>query len=292
MIEYGCQSMIGNLHRLLIKTPKDAFISQEYVNKNWKKFNYTSCPNYEKALEEYSVFEEILKEHVPKINYLPCNENSGLDSIYTHDPVKITKSGAILLSMGKEIRENESQAIKDYLIKSNIPIIGSIVGGGKVEGGDVLWLDEKTLAIGRGYRTNDEGIKQLRELTASIVNKFIVVQLPHGDGSDACLHLMSLVSIIDEDLAVVYSKFLSVQFREMLIKRGIQLLEVPEEEFITLGSNVLTIAPRKCIMVAGNQKMKKLLENEGVEVFEYHGEEISIKGTGGPTCLTCPIVRE
>ena len=103
---------------------------------------------------------------------------------------------------------------------------------------------------------------------------------------------MSLVSIIDEDLAVVYSKFLSVQFREMLIKRGIQLLEVPEEEFITLGSNVLTIAPRKCIMVAGNQKMKKLLENEGVEVFEYHGEEISIKGTGGPTCLTCPIVRE
>ncbi|MHA2247173.1 MAG: dimethylarginine dimethylaminohydrolase family protein [Candidatus Hodarchaeales archaeon] len=292
MIEYGCQSMIGTLHRVLIKTPKDAFISQEYVNKNWKKFGYKSCPNYEKALEEYSVFEEILKEHVPKINYLPYNENIGLDSIYTHDPVKIMKSGAIILSMGKESREKESQAMKDYLIKSNIPIIGSITGGGKVEGGDLLWLDEKTLAIGRGYRTNDEGIKQLRVLTASIVKKFIVVQLPHGDGPDACLHLMSLVSIIDENLAVVYSKFLSVKFREMLIKRGIQLLEVPEEEFNTLGSNVLTIAPRKCIMVAGNQKMKKLLENEGVEVFEYHGEEISIKGTGGPTCLTCPIVRE
>ncbi len=223
---------------------------------------------------------------------MPYTPAVGLDSIFTHDPVKITKKGAILLNMGKPTRMNEPQAIQDYLNELSIPILGSITGEGRVEGGDLLWLDDKTLAIGRGYRTNDEGIKQLREISASLVDKFVIVPLPHGDGPEACLHLMSLISIIDEDLAVVYSKFMPVNFRELLITWGIKLLEVPEEEFLTLGSNVLTLEPRKCIMVAGNQKTKKLLENEGVEVFEYKREEISLKGSGGPTCLTCPIVRK
>ena len=292
MVDFGCQSMIGKMERVLIKTPREAFVSQDFLYKNWNKFNYSSCPSYEKALEEYTSFEGLLKEHIPRINYMPYSQTVGLDSIFTHDPVKITKKGAILLNMGKPTRMNEPQAIQEYLNELSIPILGSITGEGKVEGGDLLWLDDKTLAIGRGYRTNDEGIKQLREISASIVGEFVIVPLPHGDGPEACLHLMSLISIIDEDLAVVYSKFMPVYFRELLITMGIKLLEVPEEEFLTLGSNVLAIEPRKCIMVAGNQKTKKLLENEGVEVFEYKGEEISLKGSGGPTCLTCPIVRK
>ncbi|MFX0119457.1 MAG: dimethylarginine dimethylaminohydrolase family protein [Promethearchaeota archaeon] len=292
MSDYGCQSMIGKMRRVLIKTPKDAFISQDYLYKNWNDYNYLSCPSYEKALKEYEAFEGILKEFVPVINYLPYDPEVGLDSIFTHDPVKITKKGAILLNMGKRGRMNEPYVINKILEKLGIPILGSITGKGTVEGGDLLWLDEKTLAIGRGYRTNDEGIIQIKEITANIVEKYVIVPLPHGDGPEACLHLMSIISMIAEDLAVIYSKFMPVQFRELLITWGIKLLEVPEKEFYTLGSNVLAIEPRKCIMVAGNHKTKKLLENEGVDVFEYEGEEISLKGSGGPTCLTCPIVRK
>ncbi|MFX0014424.1 MAG: dimethylarginine dimethylaminohydrolase family protein [Candidatus Hermodarchaeota archaeon] len=284
--------MIGKMRRVLIKTPKDAFISQDYLYKNWNDYNYLSCPSYEKALKEYEAFEGILKEFVPVINYLPYDPEVGLDSIFTHDPVKITKKGAILLNMGKRGRMNEPYVINKILEKLGIPILGSITGKGTVEGGDLLWLDEKTLAIGRGYRTNDEGIIQIKEITANIVEKYVIVPLPHGDGPEACLHLMSIISMIAEDLAVIYSKFMPVQFRELLITWGIKLLEVPEKEFYTLGSNVLAIEPRKCIMVAGNHKTKKLLENEGVDVFEYEGEEISLKGSGGPTCLTCPIVRK
>ncbi|MHA2281993.1 MAG: dimethylarginine dimethylaminohydrolase family protein [Candidatus Hodarchaeales archaeon] len=288
----GCQSMIGKLDSVLIKHTKDAFLSQDYLNENWKACNYISCPDLEKALEEYKEFERILKQHVPEINYLPRNAIVGLDSIYTHDPVKITKKGAIILNMGKETRKSETLVMREYLASLNIPILGSISGDGIVEGGDLLWLDEKTLVVGRGYRTNDEGIEQLKSIMTGLVDEFIVAQLPHGDGPGECLHLMSIVSLIDEDLAVVYSKLMPVPFREILIERGIELLEVPEKEFINLGCNVLTLEPRKCMMVSGNLITKELLEEKGVKVFVYMGEEISIKGTGGPTCLTCPIVRK
>jgi len=293
MIEYGIQSMIGKLKRVLIKHPKDAFINQEYLNKNWRTYNYSSCPDFGKAFEEYQQFEKILRNFVPKIDYLPYyNETVGLDSIYTHDTVKITKKGAVMLKMGKDLRRNEPIAVKTYLKELGIPILGSITGNGIVEGGDLIWLDDKTLAIGRGYRTNDEGIIQLKKILTDLVEEYIVVQLPHGHGPDECLHLMSLVSLIDKDLAVVYSKFLPVFFRDILLGRGIQLLEVPDEEFFNLGSNILTLAPRICVMAADNRITKNLLEDEGVEVFEYSGYEISLKGTGGPTCLTCPVVRE
>jgi N-dimethylarginine dimethylaminohydrolase len=284
--------MIGKLDSVLIKHTKDAFLSQDYLNENWKACNYISCPDLEKALEEYKEFERILKQHVPEINYLPRNAIVGLDSIYTHDPVKITKKGAIILNMGKETRKSETLVMREYLASLNIPILGSISGDGIVEGGDLLWLDEKTLVVGRGYRTNDEGIEQLKSIMTGLVDEFIVAQLPHGDGPGECLHLMSIVSLIDEDLAVVYSKLMPVPFREILIERGIELLEVPEKEFINLGCNVLTLEPRKCMMVSGNLITKELLEEKGVKVFVYMGEEISIKGTGGPTCLTCPIVRK
>ena len=284
--------MVGELKSVLLKHPREAFVSAENVYSQWKSLNYSGCPDYERSLIEYDRFVRLLKQHSPDIYYMPRCDQTGLDSIYTHDIAVITAFGAILCNMGKEQRRAEPQALREFLDQLEIPILGSINGNGILESGDVLWLDERTLAVGRGYRTNDSGIAQLKSLTANFVDEIFVVHLPHWNGSNSILHLMSLISPIDYDLAIVYSRLLPVAFREWLINRGIRLLEVPDCEYETQGLNVLAIAPRKCIMLSGNDRTKKLLESEGVEVWEYEGAEISVKGTGGPTCLTRPLLRQ
>nr|WP_238933508.1 arginine deiminase family protein [Brevibacillus choshinensis] len=290
-MKYGCQSMYGAIESIMVKHPKDAFISQDHLNRHWREYNYVTCPDYDEAVREYEQFEALLKQHVPDIRYLPADERTGIDSIYAHDSVKITKKGAILLHPGKKLRQGEPEAVRDYFASIGIPILGEIQGDGLVEGGDVVWMDERTIAVARGYRTNDEGIRQLRELVADIVDECIVVPLPHGNGPDECLHLMSIISYVDKDLAVVYSKLMPIFFRELLIQRGVKLIEVPDDEYDNLGCNVLAIGPRKVILSAGNPVTKRLLEQEGVEVMEYKGTEITYKGTGGPTCLTSPLAR-
>jgi N-dimethylarginine dimethylaminohydrolase len=194
--------------------------------------------------------------------------------------------------MGKEQRRREPAAIGEYLPQIGVPILGRISGDGTLEGGDVVWVDERTLAVGRGYRTNDEGIRQLRELTADIVDEIVVVPLPHWNGPTDVLHLMSFLSPIDHDLALVYSRLMPVPFREWLLTRGVRLVEVPDTEYDTMACNVLAVAPRQCIMLEGNPRTRKLLEAEGVEVRVFGGAEICAKGAGGPTCLTRPILRE
>ena len=290
-MRYGCQSMVGKIDTIIIKHPEEAFISQENLDQKWKPFNYVSCPDYEKSLKEYSRFEEIIQEHVENVHYLAKDDNTGLDSTYAHDTCKITSKGAIMFTVGKELRRGETGATKKFLEGIGVPILGEISGEGTMEGGDVVWLDEKTVAVGRGYRTNYEGIRQFRELTKDVVDEFIVVELPHGDGPDECLHLMSVISMVDHDLAVVYSKLMPVSFRDLLTERGIELIEVDDAEYANLGSNVLALAPRVCVMPAGNPKTREKLEKAGAKVFEYEGHDISFKGTGGPTCLTLPVTR-
>lgn len=290
-MHYGCQSMVGKIDRIIIKHPKEAFISQENLDKSWKEYNYVSCPDYENSLKEYDSFENLIIDNVANVHYLPQSKEVGLDSIYTHDTCKITSKGAIMFTVGKELRRGETEVTKKYLQELNIPILGEISGEGTMEGGDIVWLDKKTLVVGRGYRTNYEGIRQLKELTKDIVDEFIVIELPHGDGPNECLHLMSIISMVDEDLAVVYSKLMPVSFRELLIDRGIELIEVCDEEYANLGSNVLALAPRVCLMMDGNPKTKEKLEKAGAQVFVYNGEDVSYKGTGGPTCLTLPVTR-
>ncbi len=291
-MKFGCQSEVDQIKSLLLKHPKDAFISQEYIQSQWKELNYLASPDYDKAQEEYDNFVEYLKKSISGIYYLPQNDKTGLDSIYVHDPVIITNKGAILCNMGKEKRRAEPQAAGEFLIKLGIPILGSISGEGTLEGGDVVWIDKRTLAVGLGYRTNEEGIRQLKELIRDIVDDFIVVPLPHWKGPGDVLHLMSLISPVDHDLAVVYSRLLPVPFREWLLRRGIQLLDVPDSEFETMACNILAVSSRKCIMISGNPQTKQMLEDKGIEIWEYEGEEISQKGAGGPTCLTRPLLRE
>ena len=290
-MKFGCQSMVGKIESILLKRPQQAFISQEHLNQNWEAFKYFGCPDYEKVLKEYDAFETIIKNHVKNVYYLPQDDRTGLDSIYTHDPLKITQKGAIYFPMGKELRSKEYLATQQYLESIGIPTLGVIQAPGKMEGGDVLWIDEKTVAIGRGYRTNDEGIRQFKELTKDIINEYIIVPMPHGEGEDCCLHLMSIISFVDTDKAVVYSKYMPVFFREYLLGRRIQLIECNDQEYDYLGSNLLALEPGKCVLIDGCPEIQKKVEDAGGTVYTYEGKELSYRGTGGPTCLTCPLLR-
>jgi N-dimethylarginine dimethylaminohydrolase len=291
-MKFGCSSEVGGIKSLLLKHPREAFVNQKNIDEQWMSLNYYGRPDFDKAIEEYESFVALLRKLETEIHYLPENEKTGLDSIYIHDPVMITKMGAILCCMGKKEREGEPSAAGAFLDSLEIPILGEITNPGKLEGGDVVQFGEKTLAVGQGYRTNAEGIRQLREMTKNFIEELVVVPLPHWSGPQDVLHLMSFISPVDENCALVYSRLMPVPFREWLLQRGIRLIEVPDSEYETMACNVLSIAPGMCILLAGNPQTKKLLEDEGLKVLEYFGDEISRKGAGGPTCLTRPLYRD
>jgi N-dimethylarginine dimethylaminohydrolase len=290
-MKFGCSSEVGEIKSLLLKHPREAFVDQHNIDAQWRDLHYGGYPEFEKALEEYEGFVQFLHKFVEEIHYLPRNRNTGLDSIYVHDPVMITERGAILCQMGKKARQGEPSAAGKFLEGLEIPILGEIAVPGKLEGGDVVQFNERTLAVGQGYRTNAEGIRQLRELTRDFIEDIVVVPLPHWKGPDDVLHLMSIISPLDRKSALIYSRLMPVPFREWLIQRGMTLIEVPEMEYESMACNVLAVAPGICIMLDGNPITKKLLENTGVRVWEYSGNEISRKGAGGPTCLTRPLYR-
>ena len=284
-------SEVGALTRVLLKHPGEAFASDAAIAAQWKELNFTAAPSLAQAIEEYGAFVEILQASGAQVDFLPADERTNLDSIYARDASVVCARGVILCRMGKRLRSGEPAAHKAALRKAGLSIAGEITAPGSLEGGDVLWLDDRTIAVGRGYRTNEEGILQLRALLADSIDELIVVPLPHWRGPGDVLHLMSLVSPVDRDLAVVYSPLLPVPFREQLLDRGYELVEVPGEEFDTMGTNVLALGPRQCVMLAGNPRTRRALERAGVHVTEYVGNEISMKGAGGPTCLTRPLAR-
>lgn len=285
-------SEVGRIDSLILKRPEEAFIDQQHVLHQWQQLNYLECPDYKKAIKEYEAFLELLQESVPDIQYLPQNPDTGLDSIYIRDAILMTDRGAVVLNMGKVQRNLEPKAAVDFLASKNFPVLGTITGSGKMEGGDVVFLDEKTVAVGLGYRTNAEGIQQLKRLTQDFISEIMTVPLPHWHGPDDVMHLMSVLSPIDKDLALVFSPLLPVFFRQWLLEQGIKLIEVPDEEYLTMACNVLAVAPRDCIMLSGNPETRRRMEAQGVRVREYKGDEISRKGAGGPTCLTRPIIRQ
>ena len=289
--DYGVQSMISPLRRVLLKHARDAYRDRDTVTTGWQALGYPAPPDLDRAIDEYESFLALLNQEVPLVEFLPADDATSLDSIYAYDPVVITPAGAILCHMGKELRRVEAEATAAYLESTGMPILGRITPPGTLEAGDVIWFDEQTMAVGRGYRTNAEGIRQLRALLEPIVSKLIVVPLPHWKGPRACLHLMGLISLVDVDLAVTFSPLLPVCMREWMLTRGYTLLDVPEDEHRTLACNVLALSPRRCMMVKGNPVTKRLLEGAGAVVIEYEGGEISLKGSGGPTCLTRPLLR-
>jgi N-dimethylarginine dimethylaminohydrolase len=287
-----CHSEYGKITTVMLKPAAAAFINDKALAEQWKPLNFLAKPVLDRALTEYHHFESTIVSQGAAVIYLPEDKTQSIDSIYCRDASIVSDHGVILCNMGKANRMGEPGAEGEAFKKSGIKVLGTITSPGSLEGGDCAWIDEKTLAVGHTYRTNEEGIRQLKSLLGLFGIEILVAEMPHYRGPSDVFHLMSVLSPIDKDLAVVYSPLMPIAFRNELIKRGYSFVEVPDNEFDSMGCNVLAIAPRVCLMVAGNPETKSRLEKAGCTVIEYEGSEISVKGGGGPTCLTRPVYRE
>lgn len=277
--------MVSPLLRVIVRAPGRAFASADPV-----RWHYTGQPDLTRAQAEHRLLVDLLVGSGVEVISHDAELPDLADAIYVHDPALVTDRGAVLLRMGKSLRRGEEQALGDCLERAGVPLLGRLTGAAMAEAGDCLWLDEETLAVGLGARTNAAGMDQLRGLLGPSVRLFPVT-LPVPETPDSCLHLMSFISLVDERLAVVYSSLLPPDFRQELERRGIALVEVPEAEYPSMGPNVLALAPRRCLMLDGNPVTRKRLEAAGATVLTYVGREISLKAEGGPTCLTRPVWR-
>ena len=279
------------LASVYLKSAESSFRSEKQLTKQWKELQFLTKPNFEESLKEYHAFQLFFTNKNIETCFFPADQKTSIDSIYCRDASIATDFGMIVCNMGKNGRIQEPKAQLETYRQNTVKILGEITFPGTLEGGDVAWLDQKTLAVGHTYRTNDQGIRQLKALLDPKGIEVIVVELPHYKGKEDVFHLMSILSPVDKNLAVVYSPLMPIKFRNQLLERGFQLIEVPDEEFESMGCNVLAVAPRDCLMVDGNPITKKLLEQAGCQVVAYKGNEISVKGGGGPTCLTRPLKR-
>jgi len=280
---YGCQSMTAPLRRVLVRPPTAEGCAA------WEAFGWRSEPDTAEIAAEHEAFRALLEEAGAEVIVAGTPLGAATDSIYAYDPVLVTDEGALLLRPGKPGRRTEADAMAADLVEAGVPIRGALEAPATAEGGDTVWLDERTLLVGRGYRTNDAGVEALAAALPGI--DVIAFDLPHLHGPGEVLHLMSLVSPLDRDLALVYLPYMPVRLVDLLHERGIALVEVPDEEFWTMGPNVLALAPRVALALDGNPETRRRMEAAGVDVRVYSGEELSKKGDGGPTCLTRPILR-
>jgi N-dimethylarginine dimethylaminohydrolase len=278
--------MVEPLRRVLVTRPDEVFGSADPA-----VWHYTGRPDLAEAQREHDAFVEILRGAGAEVVDHAEPQPDRADSIYVFDPALVTDRGAVILRMGKPLRRGEEAAMARRFEALGIPILATLEGTATAEGGDLLWLDRQTLAVGQRFRTNAEGARQLREALAPLGVEIVPVELPVWTGPEAGLHLLSLISPVDHDLAVVYPPLLPVPFWLLLQDRGFRLVEVPEEELPTQGPNVLALSPRKALMLEGNPVTRRRLEEAGCEVLTYRGREISWKAEGGPTCLTRPLWR-
>lgn len=286
MRRYGSQSMVAPLRRVIVRRPDAAFAVEDPA-----AWHYTARPDLAAAQAEHDAFVAILREHGAEVVAHEAPQPGRADAIFVHDPALVTDAGAVILRMGKVLREGEEAALEACLAADGVPTLGRLGGEALAEGGDLLWLDGQTLAAGVGFRTNQEGVRQLQAIIGPLGVRVLPVELPWYQGPEACLHLMSLISLVADRLAVVYPPLLSVPFMQELARRGVALVEVPESEFLTMGTNVLAMAPGECLMLEGNPVTRSRLAAAGCEVRTYVGREISLKAEGGATCLTRPVLR-
>jgi N-dimethylarginine dimethylaminohydrolase len=250
---------------------------------SWERLGWRAEPDLERLSSEHERFRELLTDAGAEV-LVARGEPGNLDSIYVYDPTLITPRGTILLQPGKAARRGEPDALASDL---PLPAIGRLGGGELAEGGDTVWLDERTLLVGRTYRTNAAGIEALgRLLPETDVRAFDLV---HHHGAGEVLHLRSLLNPLSSNLVVAYVPLLPVPLVELLAERGVAIVEVPDDEFETMGPNVLGLGNGQALALAGNDETRRRLEHAGIEVLEYEGDEISRKGDGGPTCLTLPV---
>lgn len=273
-------TMTAPLRRVLVRRPGEVG--------RWREFGWRSEPDAVRIVEEHEGFVAALEGAGVEV-VVGAPLDSALDAIYVHDPGALTEAGAILLRPGKELRQVEVEAIGSDFAAAGIDVIARLEAPATAEGGDMLWLDDQTLVVGRGYRTNDAGIDALRRALPDV--EVIAVDLPHYHGRDEVMHMLSLISPLADDLAVVHLPLMPVRLVELLEERGVGFVEVPDGEFESMACNVLALGPRRALTLEGNPETRRRMEAAGVEVLVYAGDELSRKGDGGPTCLTRPLLR-
>ncbi len=280
MSDFGVTSMVKELASVAVRPPS---MRGDYAVAHWAQ-----PLNLDLLAEQHSQFVALLARlgcevlHLDPVDDMP-------DAIFTYDPCFVVGHGFIELQGGKAVRAGEPPLLAGELQALGVPLIGRLTGEATADGGDMFWLDDHTLAVGRSYRTNDAAIAQLRAMLEPAVS-IEAFDLPHDMGPEYCLHLMSVVSPIREDLAVVFERLAPIRLLEALRSRGVELVPLPEADYATLGCNVLTVRPGVVVIASGNDATVELLRNHGVEVHVYEASEIS-KGEGGPTCLTRPLLR-
>ena len=280
---FGAESMVAPLRQVLVKRPGEAF-GRAYDD---SAHGFLHPVDLDEARRQHEELCGILAGLGVRVHELGA-ECSSPDLVYTFDPSLVTSEGAVLLRPGKPTRLGEERLHERWMGEHDIPIAGRIEPPGTVEGGDTLWLRPGVLCIGRSLRTNAGGAAQLAELVSGEVRVFDV---PYAGGPVECLHLLSVISPVADDLAVVYLPLLPAGLYELLREMGFALVAVPEEEFPTLGCNVLTVRPGVVVVADGNPVTRRALEARGCEVHAFPASEIGVNGSGGPTCLTRPILR-
>ena len=280
----------SKISEVAIRSPLSSFVNDEKITNEWASLRFHAKPDLKKAIIEYNYFRSFLEEDGIKIIELPSSDRLTLDSIYTRDSILVCDSGVILCNMGRSSRTPEAEENFKTLANKGYKIAGQIKSPGTLEGGDFIWIDNKNAAVGLGPRTNSEGIRQLKEILGPEIDLHIV-DLPDPDHPDDVLHLMSIISPLDKDLAVIYKPFMPESFLRWLTKLGIEFVEVSEVEYPLMGCNILATAPRSIIMLENLPEIKNKLKNNGCKIRLYKGDEISRKGEGGPTCLTRPLIR-
>ena len=286
-VAYGGHSLWEPLRRVMVRQPGPAASDTD-----WQELAYFHPVDDEKSREEHAAFVELLKNSGAEVVIVPPDEPGYMDAVFCYDPSLISNGGAILLRPGKPQRVDEVAFHARTYADIGIPILGQIEAPGTVEGGDTLWIDNRTLAVGRGYRTNKTGVAQLQAILDPLGVSVISYDLAHYHGPGECLHLMSFISPVDEKLAVVYLPLMPVQLVEDLQERGWEFIEVPDEEFEPMACNVLALGPRNVIAMDGNPVTRARMEAAGCTVQVYPGAEISYNRAGGPTCLSRPLWRK
>lgn len=288
---FNGHSMTSELLRVMVCPPQNAGWNSAGKATQWRELGFRHAPDFATAQAQHDTLRRMLGEVGAEVVSLPAAESLTLDAVYTHDASLTTDFGAVLMNPGKKNREPEARAHADFYRQLEIPIFGEIRLPGCSEAGDILWLDSRTVLVGEGYRTNKAGIDQLRALLSTKNVEVRSAPLPYGPGPSACLHLMSLMSMLDERTILVDLPWLAVETVELLKAHEFRLIEIEYSERDTLACNVLSLGEKRLIALEENAKTNQRMRKAGFDVRTFPGSEICINGAGGPTCLTRPLLR-
>jgi N-dimethylarginine dimethylaminohydrolase len=288
---YNGHSMTGELLRVIVCSPGNAGWNDPRTTGAWQELGFRHAPDFAVARSQHEVLCRLLADSGAEVLTLPAWEPLTLDAVYAHDASLATDFGLLLMNPGKKNRVPEAKAHARFYEAGGIAVLGAVELPGICESGDMVWLDSRTLLVGNGYRTNMAGIAQMRTLLERKGVEVLVAPLPHGAGRSACLHLMSLMSMLDEQTILVDLPWLAVETVELLKARGFRLIEIDYSERDTLACNVLSLGNRRLIAIDKNVGTNQRLRDEGFDVRTFPGSEICINGAGGPTCLTRPLLR-